>query len=343
MLRWLLFRLAWVPVTLLGITFVTFAMLRLAPVDRVELEIARKEQSGTFHNLEERERAILWLRIKHGLVDEETLEPVPIWRGYLNWLTNALTLKFTGANENDAAFWRRLGEAVPVSLWLGFLALLLALLVGVPLGTWLGMRSDSWADRSMSQLLFLVIGMPEFLLATLLLLGFAGAWFAWFPSNGLRSPGSGEWGLGSQLLDFAWHLVLPVLVMASSPAVLVTRFLRDSVARAVVSPSATYARALGLAPERLRWRLLRNGAAPLATLAGTLLPILVGGSIVVENLFSLDGVGHLAFRAVEDQEQAMVMALVLMTSVVTLLALIASDVLHRLVDPRVRIATGVTS
>lgn len=131
--------------------------------------------------------------------------------------------------------------------------------------------------------------------------------------------------------------------MASSPGVLVTRFLRDSVARAVVSPSATYARALGLAPERLRWRLLRNGAAPLATLAGTLLPILVGGSIVVENLFSLDGVGHLAFRAVEDQDQAMVMALVLMTSVVTLLALIASDVLHRLVDPRVRIATRATS
>ena len=155
----------------------------------------------------------------------------------------------------------------------------------------------------------------------------------------MRSNGAEDWSLWQQAADIAWHLILPVLVMASGPTVLVTRFLRDSVARASASPFADNMRALGLPPKVIRWRLARNGAAPLATLAGSLLPMLVGGSIIVENLFSLDGLGHLAYQAVLDQDQALVMALVLLTSTVTLIALIVSDILHRLVDPRVRATT----
>ncbi len=338
MLRWLVLRLLWVPVTLLGITFVTFAALHFAPVDRAELEVARREQNSSFSNLQDRERAIQLLRLQHGLVDPDTLEPVPLWRGYSRWLGNALTMRFAGPGTSDAAFWQRFGRALPVSLWLGGLALLLAVLVGVPLGAYVGMRAGSGADRAASQLMFVVIGLPEFLLATLLLLGFAGAWLSWFPSTGLTSSGAADWSFGARLADFAWHLVLPVLVMASSPLVLIARFLRDSVAREAASSAAVYARAIGLEPAVRRWRLVRAGGAPLATLAGTLLPMLVGGSIVVENLFALDGLGHLAFEAVEDQDQGMVMALVLLTSTTTLVALVVSDVLHRLVDPRVRVA-----
>jgi peptide/nickel transport system permease protein len=95
--------------------------------------------------------------------------------------------------------------------------------------------------------------------------------------------------------------------------------------------------ALGLDPRLVRRRLLRNALAPVATLAGSLLPMLVGGSIVVENMFSLEGLGRLAFHAVLQQDQAMLMAMVVLTSIVTLLALIVSDLLHALADPRVRL------
>jgi peptide/nickel transport system permease protein len=139
------------------------------------------------------------------------------------------------------------------------------------------------------------------------------------------------------MLDLAWHLCLPVLVMASAPTVLVTRFLRDSVARAAGSPFAENLRALGTDPAVLRRRLLHNGAAPLATLLGSLLPMLFAGSIIVETLFSLDGVGLLAWRAASEQDQPLVMALVLLSSIVTLLALVVSDLAHRAVDPRVRL------
>src|SRR5262249_41694603 len=123
------------------------------------------------------------------------------------------------------------------------------------------------------------------------------------------------------------------------PLLLVVRFLRESVSRAANAPFAHNLEAWGLEPQLVRARLLRAGCAPLATLAGTLLPLLVAGSIVVESVFSLHGVGRLAWAAVGSQDQAMVMALTLITSVVTLVALVASDLLHRLVDPRVRLAS----
>lgn len=337
MLRWLCVRLGWMVVSLLGITFVTFVVLDLAPVDRAQIEVARQQQDSGFSNLAARDKAILQLRVRYGLVDQETLQPAPIWRRYGNWLGNALCLRFAGPNEDDRALWRRLENALPVTMWLGLLSLLVVAVVGVPLGSWLGMRAGTAADRAVSRCLFVIVGLPEFLFATLLLFGFGGLWLSWFPSGGLRSPGSEHWSIFRQVVDFAWHLVLPVTVMATGPTVLVVRFLRDAVARADASAFADNLRALGTEPATLRWRLVRNGAAPLATLAGTLLPMLVTGSIVVENLFALDGIGHLAFRAVEAQDQAMLMALVVVTSTVTLLALIASDVAHRVVDPRIRV------
>ncbi|MFO1077259.1 MAG: ABC transporter permease [Planctomycetota bacterium] len=339
MRRWLCIRLAWMVVSLLGITFVTFAVLDLAPVDRAQLAVARQQGENGLLNLAAREQAILRLRVRYGLVDPDTLEPAPMWRRYGNWLGNALSLRFAGPNEDDRALWRRLMHALPVTLWLGFLSLLVVGAVGVPLGAWLGMRAGSTADRLVSRFLFMLVGIPEFLLATLLLFGLCGLWLSWFPSGGLRSPGAESWSIFRQIVDFAWHLVLPVVVMATGPTVLVVRFLRDTVARASGSGWAANLRALGTDDATLRWRLVRNGAAPLATLAGTLLPMLVSGSIVVENLFALDGIGHLAFQAVGDQDQSLVMALVVVTSTVTLLSLIASDLGHRLVDPRVRMSS----
>lgn len=339
MLRWLVVRLGWMVVTLFGITFVTFAVFDLAPVDRAELEAMRRQQDGNFTSAASRDQAIVRLRIRYGLVDGKTLEPAPVWQRYGRWLGNAVTLRLAGPGDNHDAFWRRLGEALPKTALLGGLGLLVALLVGVPLGAFLGMRAGTRTDRGVSHLLFVLAGVPEFLLATLLLLAFGGAWLRWFPTGGLCTRGAEEWSTMLRLSDCAWHLVLPVTVMASGPIVLIARFLRDSVARTAQSAFAHNLASLGISPRVVQWRLVRNGAAPLATLAGSLLPMLVGGSIVVEDMFSLDGLGHLALRAVTDQDQAMVMALVLITSIGTLLALLISDVLHRFVDPRVRLQT----
>jgi len=133
-------------------------------------------------------------------------------------------------------------------------------------------------------------------------------------------------------------MVLPVTVLSIGPTVWIARFLRDTISRVAATPFAVNMRAWGLEPAVERRRLLHNGAAPLATLVGTLLPMHVGGSIVVEQTFNLEGIGLMAWRAVHEQDQAVVMALTLLMAIITLSSLILSDLLHRMVDPRVRLS-----
>lgn len=337
MRRWLLIRLLWVLVTLVGITFVTFAVLDQAPVDRADVELEQAAATEAYGDRAAREAALLRLRIQYGMVDPVTHRSRPLLDRYLAWLGNAATLRFAGPGGDDQALWGRLAKALPVTMWLGSLSLLVAVLGGTALGAWLGFRVGGRRDRIGSAVLLLAAGVPEFLLATLLTLAFSVVWLPWFPASGLRSAGAESWTLPWQVLDFAWHLVLPVAVMSLGPLVLVVRFVRDSVASTARAPFVYNLRALGVEREVIAWRLLRHGCAPVATLAGSLLPMLVGGSIVVENMFALDGFGHLAYQAVMQQDQPLLMALVVIGSVVTLLSLLLSDVLHRAVDARVRL------
>ncbi|HEU4420284.1 MAG TPA: ABC transporter permease [Planctomycetota bacterium] len=339
MRRWLAMRLCWLVLMLLGITFVTFVVLDQAPVDRAALEMARAAQTDTMPDAQSRDAAILRLRIRYGMVDPVTLQPAPVLDRYLAWLGRAVTGRLAGPHEDHAALWHRLGEALPVTALLGFLSLLVAFAIGLPLGVQMGMHPGGRCDRLVSPFLFAVVGVPEFLLAALLLLAFSGVYLQWLPATGLRSNGAEQWSFVAQVVDFGLHLCLPVAVMSVRPLVLVTRFVRASVARTLETPFAVNLRALGIEPAIVRRRLLANACAPVATLAGSLLPLLVGGSIVVENLFALDGLGHLLYSAVMRKDQAMVMALVIITSVATLFALLASDLLHRLVDPRVRLSS----
>src|SRR4029078_1953698 len=112
----------------------------------------------------------LRLRIRHGMIDPVTLEPAPLWQRYGNWLRNAVTLRFGGQTDDHAAVWRPLAAALPVTAWLGGLALFVAFGFGVPFGAWLGLRAGSQADRVASTGLLVGAAVPEFLVATLLLL-----------------------------------------------------------------------------------------------------------------------------------------------------------------------------
>ncbi len=322
------------PPTLLGITLVTFLLMDLAPSDRAAMQMP----SGATNDAQVRVDSLRRLREHYGMIDPETAEPYSVWYRYGRWLTNAVQLQLAGPGESAQDFRSRVTAALPVTALINFLALGLALAVAIPLGARLGMSTGTGADRLISGTLFLAYGVPEFLVATLLVLVFGGAWlFDWFPDAFLRSDGSDQWPAWRQLLDLGYHLVLPVATLAIGPCVVITRFLRNSVARVAASDFVTNMRAWGLPEAVVRKRAVRNGLSPVVTLIGTLLPLLVSGSVVVEQVFSLPGMGRLAFGAVMARDQGMVMALTLLVSVVTLLGLLLSDVLQRTVDPRVRL------
>jgi peptide/nickel transport system permease protein len=337
MLRYVLKRCLWMLPMLLGISLVTFVVMDLAPVDRAQLELARAQPEVTWRDQQSRELALARLRMRYGLVDPVTAEPRSVWSRYRHWLWNAATFRLAGPGEDQAEFRSRIGRALPVSLLLGFWTLVVTAGVGVPLGAWLGLNAGRRRERAASGALYALLGTPEFVLATLLLLFLGGAGLGLLPSGGLHSDDAAEGSLLESALDVAWHLVLPVLAMSVGPVVLVARFLRESLVRTAAQPFAWNLRAWGISRGTEVLRLLRNALSPLATLAGGLLPMLVAGSVVVETVFSLDGLGRLTYTAVLYQDQAMVMTMTLLGSVATLLALFVSDLMQRAVDPRVRL------
>jgi len=337
LVRYLARRLLWMVPSLLGITLVTFAMMDLAPSSRAELAMAQGD-SLQASDARQREQQLRALREHWGMIDPSTQEPYSLWRRYAHWLRRACTLDLAGPGEDRAAFYGRLLAALPVTLLVNTLALLLALGIGIPLGARLGMAPGGGIDRTVSVAMAVLYGLPEFLLATLLFVALGGGFLEpLLPTRGLRSDHAGELPALAQVWDLAQHLILPVITLAAAPCVVVVRFLRSSVARAARSDFVLALRALGTPEHIVRRRALRNGLSPLVTLAGTLIPALVGGSVVVESVFSLPGLGQLAFDAALRQEQPMVMAMTLLVGTATLLGLLLSDVLHRAVDPRVEL------
>lgn len=337
MLKYVWKRLLWVVPSLIGISLVTFLLMELAPGDRVTANL-RQDSGGSTADIQVRQRHARQLEIQYGLRDPDTGERYSVAYRYLRWLGRAAVLDFAGTTTDRQLFKERLWRALPVTLLLNALALFLALLVAIPLAAYVGMHTSTRLDHWTSGTAFVLFGLPEFLIATLLMLVFAGGFFGQLlPTGGLHSDLGPDASLGDRLLDLAAHLVLPVFTLGLGYCVVTFRFLRASVARAATSDFVVALRGWGMSESLIRRRVLRNGLSPLVTLLGTMLPSLITGTVVVESIFSLPGLGRLSFNAVRHYEYPMVMALTMLVALVTLLSLILSDVLHRVVDPRVEL------
>lgn len=337
MLKYVLKRLLWVVPSLIGISVVTFVLMELAPGDPVSANLSR--ESGDLRaDIQVRQRRARQLEIHYGLRDAETGERYSVVYRYLRWLGRAALLDFAGTAPDRQLFRERLWRAVPVTLLLNALALFLALLVAIPLAAYVGMHTHARLDRWTSGTAFVLYGLPEFLIATLLLLVFGGGFFGQIlPSGGLHSELGPDASVGTRLLDLAAHLVLPVFTLGLGYCVVTFRFLRASVAKAATADFVTALRGWAMPESIIRRRVLKNGLSPLVTLLGTMLPSLITGTVVVESIFSIPGLGRLSFVAVRLREYPMVMALTMLVALVTLLSLILSDVLQRVVDPRVEL------
>jgi peptide/nickel transport system permease protein len=326
-------RLLFMIPTLIGISFVTFLLMELAPGDAVLSEL-HKGSSAVQFDAKVRAQHVKELMKKHGLVDAEG-HKLSVAVRYWRWLKNASVMQFSGSQVGSEPFREKIFGALPLTLLMNAFALLLAFAVAIPLGAKAGMRPGSGTDRLTSGIAFFVYGVPEFLIATLLLLAFCGGLFSIFPAAGYHAPDTTGFGPVRKLFDLAEHLFLPVLALSIGYSVVLFRFLRESVARASQSEFVLALRGFGASEFVVRKRVLRNGLSPVVTILGTMLPTLVGGTVVVERVFSIPGIGWLTVAAVSARDMPMVMALTMLVSVVTLVSLLVSDILQRVVDPRV--------
>jgi peptide/nickel transport system permease protein len=170
-----------------------------------------------------------------------------------------------------------------------------------------------------------------------LVLVFGAAGLGWLPVLGLHSAGADELGWLAWTLDLLAHSILPVLALALGSLAYLARQVRASMLDVLSREYVITARSKGLPERVVLWRhALRNALLPAITLAALILPALVGGSVIVETIFGLPGMGRYAYEAMLERDYAVIQAVTALSSLVTLVALLVADLLYALADPRIR-------
>jgi peptide/nickel transport system permease protein len=222
----------------------------------------------------------------------------------------------------------------PTLLLMGF-ALLIALLVGIPFGLLSAVRQYGRLDYAVTSVTMLLISTPTFVLG-LILIYVLGVSLRLLPIGGMQTLGK-----PFNIADLVGHMIMPALILGFANAAPLMRYTRASMLEVLSSEYVTTARAKGLRSWIILLRHgLRNALIPIVTVIGLLLPELVGGAIVTEQVFSWPGMGLLAVRAASQRDPALMMGIVLIVAIAVLLANIVTDVAYTYVDPRVRLARG---
>jgi peptide/nickel transport system permease protein len=313
--------------TLLGISVISFLIIQLAPGDPAAMRMGNAEG---VRDQAMAEKIIAETRALYGL-DQ------PLHIQYWRWLKRILTLDFGDSLRDHRPITDKLMERIPVSLQLSGTALVLAYLVSIPLGIYSATHQYSVADKIITMVLFTLYSLPTFWVATMAIVYLGGGDF-WdvFPVYGLQSDGSQNWPLLTRIQDQIWHLILPVTCMTYYTFAALSRYMRASMLEVIRQDFIRTARAKGLSEQLVVYRhALRNSLIPIVTLMADLLPALIGGSIIIETIFSIPGMGQLSFEAVLNRDYPMIMAIFTLSAMLTLIGILLADILYTLVDPRI--------
>lgn len=293
---------------LFGIVLTVFLVVRLIPGDPARIMLGTRAS----------EEKLAELRSELGL-DE------PIWQQFLVFVGNV----FQG-DLGQSLFYRRpvlevVFERLPVTVSLVALSVILSVVVCVPLAVAAAMRRGSLADQAVQALSTLTLAMPGFWLGLNLLILFAVVWPV-FPISGFgRGP-----------IDILWHLALPATTIMLSLAPILIRTLRASLIEVMTAPHVQFARTKGLSEARLiRRHVLRNGLMATVTILGVNIGWLMGGSVVVETVFSLPGLGALIVSSITARDYPMIQGIALVFGLLVILINLFTDLAYAALDPRV--------
>jgi peptide/nickel transport system permease protein len=309
---------------LIGITFVSFMVIHLAPGSPVELQQGDMEARSTA----EAQKALIEL---YGLD-----KPLPVQ--YWNWLSRLVRLDFGRSFAPDGRpVIHKIGERLPITLLLNLVELVIILVVAIPIGVFSAIRQYSTFDKITTVFVFVGFATPDFWLALLLMILF-GVQLGWLPISQLRSLNWEYLSFWQQQWDFLNHLVLPVTVATFGGLAGFSRYMRQSMLEVVRQDYIQSARAKGLAERVVIGKhALRNALLPIVTILGLSLPGLIGGSVIVETIFAIPGMGQLMVQAAFERDYPVLMGNLVVVSTLTLVANLLADLAYSMVDPRIRI------
>ena len=316
MFRYVLNRLGQSAVLLIGVSAVGFALMHLAPGG--PLALYTLNPTVTAQDIE---------RVKHLFGLDQ-----PVYVQYLKWAAGMLTGNWGYSFFGGQSVATIVLERIPATLELMGSSLALALIIGVAIGTLAAVRRNSVFDYATATAAMIALSLPTFWFGLLGIYVFAQT-LGWLPAGGIASTGGG--GFGDRLV----HLILPMLVLAFVLVAQWSRYTRSSMLEILGQDYMRTARAKGLGPTRiLIGHGLRSALVPLLTLAGLQLPLLVGGALVTETVFSWPGVGRLIVQSVSQRDYPVILAGVFLISVIFVAINLLVDLLYGVLDPRVRLA-----
>jgi peptide/nickel transport system permease protein len=336
MTAYLLQRLLLLVLTLIGITLICFLVVHLAPGDPAELMAGGglKAAGGAGISMEKRgavEQALAEWRALYGL-------DKPLYVQYGVWLQNLARLDFGSSFKDRRPVWDKIAERLPVTIKLEFFSIFLVYIVAIPLGVYSATHSNSIIDDTLTLAAFVLFAIPVIWAATMALVFICGGDFLYlFPPGGLTSIDyARDWPLWQKIKDQTWHLFLPVVLLSYGGFAGLSRYMRASMLEVLSQDFVQVARAKGISERIVVFKhALRNSLIPQVTMLAELLPGLIGGSVIIETVFSLPGMGQLGFDAVLARDYPVVLALLTVSALLTLIGILLSDILLVAVDPRI--------
>jgi len=298
---------------LLGITFITFAVLNLTPGDPIRMMLATEQITPDVAG---------YLTSYYGL-DQ------PWYAQYARYLGNLLRGDLGVSITSRSSIATSIAIRLPNTILLAFSSMFLALLIAIPVGIISATRRNSLADYASLTAAMIGVSMPSYWLGLLLLLLFGLRWRI-LPIWGIGHLSDGLW-------DFISHLILPSVTLGTSLAALLARLTRASVLEVLTQDYVRTARAKGLQERLVLYKhALRNALIPVVTTAGLQLGYLMGGAVIVESIFSWPGLGRLTIQAIQKRDLPVIQTATLIFAVMFVVVTLIVDILYVFVDPRIR-------
>lgn len=318
--------------TFLGITLVTFLIINAAPGGPIEQKLQKIRMGGGDGG-------------KSTQVSQEILDDLakqygfdkPVHVRYLIWLKNITRLDFGESFSYQEPAIDVITSKFPVSLSFGLASLFLTYLVCIPLGVTKAIKAGSLFDKVSGFMLYITYSIPPLVLGIFLIVWFAGgSYFDWFPIGGIKSDNYDDLTTLAKIGDRAYHFVLPLTCYMIGNFTELSMLVRNTMLDVIKSDYIRTARAKGLSDRLVYYKhALRNAMIPVATGLGGFLRVFLAGSLIIETIFNLDGIGLLGYSSVLSRDYNVIMGLTFISAMMLLVGNILSDIIYVLVDPRI--------
>ncbi len=356
MVAYILRRLLLMVPTVLGIMAISFAIVQFAPggpVERVIAQLQGHDVSATarFTNVQDNMQTASTAAVNSKYRGAQGLDPEfiaeletqfgfdkPVHERFFKMVSDYARFDFGKSYYRDVAVIDLIGEKLPVSITLGLWTTLLTYLISIPLGIAKAQRDGTPFDVWTSAVIIVGYAVPGFLLAVALIVLFAGgSYFNWFPLRGLTSENWHEFSILGQVVDYLWHIFLPVLALSISSFAATSLLTKNAFLDEIRKQYVTTARAKGLSESRVLYgHVFRNAMLIIiAGFPGAFIGAFFTGSLLIETIFSLDGLGLLSYESIVNRDYPVVFATLYIFGLIGLVVTLLADLTYMWVDPRI--------